>query len=91
MPPGYTRDLVQRVSPSVMAARAAGNDSLDEIEAEHVRQTARLLLERSGIVSEAVREGRLAVVGTVYDLVDGRVRPVDVLGDIGPPGARPTG
>ncbi len=84
MPPGYIRDLVQRVSPSVMAARAAGTASLDEIEAEHVRQTAHLLVERSSIVAEAVREGRLAVVGTVYDLRDGRVRPVDVVGDISP-------
>ena len=52
---------------------------------EHVRQTARLLHDRSTLVSEAVRGGRLAIVGTVYDLADGKVAPVDVIGEIDSP------
>jgi carbonic anhydrase len=83
MPGGYLRDLVERVTPSVLAARQDGRVSTDEIEAEHVRQTGRLLLERSRIVSEAVAAGRCAIVGLVYDLADGQTRVVDSSGDIG--------
>jgi len=85
MPGGYLRDLVERVTPSVVSARSRGTDDLVEIEAEHVRQTGRLLHDRSTLVCEAVREGRLAIVGAVYDLADGRVSPVDVIGEIGSP------
>lgn len=85
MPGGYLRDLVERVTPSVVSARSRGTDDLDAIEAEHVRQTGRLLHDRSTLVSDAVRQGRLAIVGTVYDLADGRVNPVDVIGDLESP------
>jgi carbonic anhydrase len=74
MPPGFIRDLVERVTPAVMASRAAGRLGLDDAEAEHVRQTCRLLVERSPVLARAVAEGRCAVAGTVYDLADGRVR-----------------
>jgi carbonic anhydrase len=83
MPGGYLRDLVERVTPSVLAARQAGRTGTDEIEAEHVRQTGLLLLERSRILADAVAEGRCAVVGLVYDLADGQPRIVSVSGDIG--------
>jgi carbonic anhydrase len=83
MPGGYLRDLVERVTPSVLSARQAGRTGTDEIEAEHVRQTGRLVLERSRIISDAVTEGRCAVVGLVYDLAEGRARIVDTSGDIG--------
>lgn len=83
MPSGYLRDIVERVTPSVISARAGGATTTDEIEAEHVRQTIRLIVERSQATHVAVREGRLAVVGLVYDLSDGRASVVDVAGDIG--------
>jgi carbonic anhydrase len=83
LPGGYLRDLVERVTPSVLAARHAGHTATDEIEAEHVRQTSRLLLERSGIVADAVEAGRCAIVGLVYDLADGQVSVVGTSGDLG--------
>ncbi len=76
MPRGYVRDLVERVTPSVLAARQAGRTSIDDIEAEHVRQTGLLLMERSTVLAEAVAAQRCAVVGLVYDLADGRARVV---------------
>lgn len=85
MPGGYLRDLVERVTPSIMAARAQGAAGPDEVLVEHVRQTGRLLHDRSTLVADAVRSGRLAIVGTVYDLAEGRVRPVDVIGEIETP------
>jgi carbonic anhydrase len=80
MPKGYIRDIVERVTPSVLAAHQAGMTTADEIEAEHVRHTLRLLTERSNLVAGRVADGRLAVVGATYDLGDGRARIVDSVG-----------
>jgi carbonic anhydrase len=76
IPTGYVRDLVERLSPAVIATKAAGG-GLDEMIAESVRQTGSLLLERSPLLTERVREGRCRIVGVVYDLADGQVRTVD--------------
>lgn len=83
MPGGFIRDLVERVTPSVLTANKSGASTEDEVETEHVRQTCRLLVERSQVLSQAVDKGRCAVVGLVYTLTDGAVRMVDVVGDIG--------
>jgi carbonic anhydrase len=83
LPNGFVRDIVERVTPSVLAAQRAGRSSAEEVEAEHVRQTVRLLVERSAVVAGAVERGELAVAGLVYALDDGRVSVVEVLGDVG--------
>jgi carbonic anhydrase len=80
MPGGYIRDIVERVTPSVLAAQQAGMSTPDEIEAEHVRHTLHLLTERSRLISERVASGQLAVVGAAYNLADGRARIVDSVG-----------
>ena len=80
MPGGYIRDIVERVTPSVLAARQAGMSTADEIEAEHVRHTLHLLTERSRLVADRVASGQLAVVGAVYNLRDGRARIVGSVG-----------
>jgi carbonic anhydrase len=80
LPTGFVRDIVERVTPSVLAAQRQGHTSPDEVEAEHVRQTVRLLVDRSRGLAEAVRAGRCAVVGLVYRLVEGRVSVVETVG-----------
>jgi carbonic anhydrase len=80
LPGGYIRDIVERVTPSVLAANQAGMTTADEIEAEHVRHTLGLLAERSRLIGDRVASGRLAVVGAVYNLGDGRARIVDSVG-----------
>jgi carbonic anhydrase len=80
LPGGYIRDIVERVTPSVLAARQAGMSTADEIEAEHVRHTLRLLTDRSRLIADRVAGGQLAVVGAVYNLGDGRARIVDSVG-----------
>ncbi|ARF53785.1 carbonic anhydrase [Streptomyces gilvosporeus] len=79
-PTGYVRDVVERVTPSVLAARAAGFLKADEILAEHIRHTVDLLLDRSRVLAERVAAGRAAVVGLCYRLADGSARPVAVRG-----------
>jgi carbonic anhydrase len=76
MPAGYVRDIVERITPAVMAAQAGGPVGIDIIGAENVRQTANLLLERSPLLAGLVAKGRCQVVGVVYDLAAGRVRTI---------------
>ncbi|MFD5271563.1 carbonic anhydrase [Streptomyces sp. NPDC058335] len=75
-PAGYVRDVVERVTPSVLAARAAGLVEPQEILAEHIRHTVDLLLDRSRVLAEKVAAGQAAVVGLCYRLADGSVRVV---------------
>ncbi|MER5908693.1 carbonic anhydrase [Streptomyces mirabilis] len=75
-PAGFVRDVVERVTPSVLAARAAGRDQAEEILHEHVRHTVDLLLDRSRVVAERVAAGRLAVAGLSYRLADGSAQLV---------------
>ncbi|MEU6657702.1 carbonic anhydrase [Streptomyces sp. NPDC046821] len=70
-PGGFVRDVVERVTPSVLSARAAGRVTEQEILHEHIRHTVDLLLERSRALAEGVDAGRVAVVGMAYQLADG--------------------
>ncbi|MFF2364585.1 carbonic anhydrase [Streptomyces sp. NPDC058122] len=79
-PGGFVRDVVERVTPSVLAARAAGRDTAEEILAEHIEHTVDLLLERSRALADAVAAGRLAVVGLSYRLSDGSAQLVATRG-----------
>ncbi|WP_030208739.1 carbonic anhydrase [Streptomyces sp. NRRL S-87] len=79
-PGGFVRDVVERVTPSVLAARAAGRESAEEILAEHIEQTVDLLLERSRVLADAVAAGRLGVVGMSYRLADGSAQLVTTRG-----------
>ena len=80
LPGGYIRDIVEHITPSVLAARQAGMSTADEIEAEHVRHTLSLLIERSRLIADGVANGQLAVVGAVYDLGGGHARIVNSVG-----------
>ncbi|MFF3085224.1 carbonic anhydrase [Streptomyces nojiriensis] len=77
---GYVRDVIERVTPSVLAARAAGLTDEDDIIAEHIRHTVDLLLDRSRVLADQVAAGRTAVVGLSYRLADGSARVVTTRG-----------
>lgn len=85
LPAGFVRDLVERVTPSVLAAQRANDaaaGTAEAVEVEHVRQTVRLLLARSTSLRDAVESGRVAVVGLRYRLVAGEVSVVEVAGSV---------
>ncbi|HEV2149064.1 MAG TPA: carbonic anhydrase, partial [Longimicrobiaceae bacterium] len=67
--PGQISALYQHIQPAV---DAAGPD-LDAAIAENVRIQARLLSRASPVIAGLVKEGKLKVVGGVYDLASGRV------------------
>ncbi|MFG2260976.1 carbonic anhydrase [Streptomyces mirabilis] len=79
-PAGYVRDVVERVTPSVLAARASGHHAHAEILEEHVRHTVDLLLDRSRILAERVAANQAAVVGLCYRLADGSAHLVAARG-----------
>ena len=83
VPGGYVRDVVERVTPSILLGRRDGLTRVDEFEARHVTETGKQLRDRSTAISDAVREGRLAIVGLTYHLADGKVDLRDHIGDIG--------
>jgi carbonic anhydrase len=83
LPGGYIRDLVERVTPSILVGRREGLTRVDEFEARHVAETGSQLLARSALISERVAAGTLAIVGLTYHLADGKVVLREHLGDIG--------
>jgi carbonic anhydrase len=79
-PGGFARDVVERVTPSVLAARAAGHTDPQEILAEHIRHNVDLLLDRSQVLAEKTAAGQTAVVGLRYRLADGSAHLVTARG-----------
>ncbi|MFF8280650.1 carbonic anhydrase [Streptomyces lateritius] len=78
--PGYVRDVIERVTPSVLAARSAGLTQDSDIIAEHTRHTVDLLLDRSRVLADQVKTGQTAVVGLSYRLADGSAHLVTTRG-----------
>nr|WP_296772891.1 carbonic anhydrase [Rhodococcus sp. (in: high G+C Gram-positive bacteria)] len=83
LPGGYIRDVVERVTPSVLSARRDGYQAVDEFEARHVEETGNLLMQRSRIIADKVDAGEVAIVGLTYALAEGNARLREVIGDIG--------
>ena len=83
MPTGYVRDIVERVTPSILQGRHAGLTRVDEFETRHVNDTVTHLRVRSASIAERLAAGTVAIVGLTYHLADGRVVLRDHLGDIG--------
>ncbi|MFJ9367969.1 carbonic anhydrase [Nocardia sp. NPDC101769] len=83
VPGGFIRSLVERVTPSILLGRREGLSTVDELEARHVAETSRVLMERSQIISHAVDAGRCAIAGVTYRLEDGRAHLNQVIGNIG--------
>ncbi|WP_461156586.1 carbonic anhydrase [Saccharopolyspora tripterygii] len=81
-PPGYLRDIVERVTPSVLAANAAGENDVDDIVDVHIQRTTELLLERSSVLADEVAAGRCAIAGLSYRLADGTARLVSSHGPL---------
>lgn len=87
IPGGYVRDIVERVSSSLITARLGPNPlsddvALDRVIAEHTRHTGEFILERSAGIAARVRAGECAIVGVTYSLNEGHARLVSTAGAI---------
>lgn len=83
VPGGFVRDVVERVTPSIMLGRRDGLTRVDEFETRHVIETGSQLLARSITIADRIKAGDLAIVGVTYSLADGRIILREHLGDIG--------
>ncbi len=82
MPAGFIRDLVERITPSVLTARRAGITDVNATVIEHTRQTTERLVDSSRIISNAVDAGEVAVVGVSYRLDEGKAVLVSGFGSV---------
>jgi carbonic anhydrase len=85
MPPGFMRDVVERVLPSVLAVphgHAGDGDRADPeaVGIEHVRYTVEAVATRSETIAQSIAAGRCAVVGLSYRLSEGSARIVSARG-----------
>ena len=72
--PGHLPGLVNSIKPAVEAAKAKGGpDLLADAITENVRRNVRLLVTGDPIVAGLVKEGKVKVVGGVYELATGQV------------------
>lgn len=75
--PGHLPELVNSIKPAVEAAKKMGGaDLLADATAENVRRNVRLLVTGDPVVSGLVKQGKVKVVGGIYDLATGRVAQV---------------
>lgn len=78
----FIHNLVERIRPTVLSANEAGKHQIDDITELHVQDTIKELLTRSKLISDAVKAGKLAVVGANYKLALGEIHPIVIVGDI---------
>jgi carbonic anhydrase len=83
VPGGFVRDVVERVTPSILLGRRDGLTRVDEFEAKHVTETVAQLRDRSTAIADGLESGALAIAGVTYHLADGYTMLRDHLGDIG--------
>jgi carbonic anhydrase len=75
--PGHLPSLVSALTPAVKAALDQPGDSLNNAIRQNVTLTVAGIKTATPILSKAVEEKRVRVVGAIYDLADGRVALVN--------------
>lgn len=73
LPGPNLRTIVDRVVPSIRRAGGHGITDPDRVADVHVRRTIEVVLDRAGVVADAVAARRCAVVGMSYRLAHGQV------------------
>jgi carbonic anhydrase len=71
--PGHMPSLVEAIAPSVKAVSQQGGDTLGKAIRQNVIDTVAKLRSATPILSAAVEQHKLKVVGGIYRLGDGRV------------------
>ena len=71
--PGHLPSLVKSISPAVMKVQGKAGDLLDNAITQNVIDNVQKLKTAAPILSAAVNDGKLRVVGGIYRLADGRV------------------
>ncbi|WP_309106883.1 carbonic anhydrase [Arthrobacter sp.] len=82
MPIGFIRDLVERITPSVLTSLRNDQHEVNDMVVEHVKQTSQRLVDSSRVISTAIETGRVAVIGLSYSLAEGRAQFISGVGDL---------
>lgn len=82
MPVGFMRDLVERITPSVLTSMRNGEHEINDMVVEHVKQTSKRLVDSSRVISAAIEDGRAAVIGLSYSLAEGHANVVSGIGEV---------
>lgn len=86
--PVHIHAAIETILPSVRRVREdaglTASDPLDPnaVGGQHLRDTISDLLTSSELVSQKIADGKLAVVGATYTLLDGRVSADVIVGDL---------
>ena len=78
----FIHHLVDQIRPTVLEANAAGKTEIDDVTEWHVQDTINEMLTKSKTISDAVKAGKLGVVGANYKLALGEIHPIVMVGDI---------
>ncbi|TDN92418.1 carbonic anhydrase [Microbacterium sp. BK668] len=88
--PALPANIWRQIAPIVPAVRrviqASERGTAPDAEVvgrEHLKDTVAELLRSSELISDAVAEGRVAIVGANYRLAEGRAVPSIIIGDAG--------
>jgi carbonic anhydrase len=82
MPQGeFIHNLVERITPTVIAAKENGLTEIDQITDLHIRDTINELIARSSLIAERIESGKLAVVGANYKLTLGEIHEIVAIGN----------
>jgi carbonic anhydrase len=76
----FIHKLVDQIRPTVLAANAQGMHDIDDVTELHVQDTINEMLTSSNLIAEAVKSGKLAVVGANYKLTLGEIHPIVTIG-----------
>ena len=82
MPTGFIRDLVERITPSVLTSLRNDQTEVNDMVVEHVKQTSQRLVDSSRVISDAIENGRAAVIGLSYSLAEGHAELVSGIGEL---------
>ena len=82
MPAGFIRDLVERITPSVLTSLRNDQPEVNDMVVEHVKQTSERLVDSSRVISDAIGSGKAAVIGLSYSLAEGRANLVSGIGEL---------
>jgi carbonic anhydrase len=82
MPAGFIRDLVERITPSVLTSLRNDQTEVNDMVVEHVKQTSERLVDSSRVISDAIGSGKAAVIGLSYSLAEGRANLVSGIGEL---------
>jgi carbonic anhydrase len=80
VPLGHIRDLVDRITPSVLSSLRENKTDVNDMVVEHAKQTVGRLLDGSRVIFDAVDNYSAAVIAVAYRLEEGRAQLVSTSG-----------